>query len=137
MPRVAKLPDYFKTTDFKSLFKTHGMKKGGVRVLAFKLIQEGKSLKEVSELILVPHATIRSWMDIVEKKGTEGLIDQEGKNLRIKDKIKNPKHPKKIFVAEPTEKSPWKTYNHKPESEGVFAVLSKIKKVWKREKHKQ
>ena len=46
MARPLHLPAYFQQVDFKALYKTHGQKKKGIRLLALSYVQEGRSVKK-------------------------------------------------------------------------------------------
>ena len=74
MARPLHLPEYFKKEDFKALYKTHGQKKQGVRLLALRYVQEGKSVKETASLLFKTEYTIREWIHLYAEGGIDSLL---------------------------------------------------------------
>ena len=74
MARPLYLPSYFEKEDFKKLYKTHGQKKHGIRLLALKYLQEGKSVKTVAVLLFKTENTIKEWVRFYEEGGLERLL---------------------------------------------------------------
>jgi len=74
MARSLHLPQYFQQENFKSLYKTHGQKKHGVRLLALRYLQEGKGIKETASLLFKTESTIRQWVRLYKEEGIKGLL---------------------------------------------------------------
>ena len=74
MARPLHLPAFFKEEDFEALYKTHGQKKHGVRLLALQYLQKGKSVKGTATLFLKTENTIKGWIDLYEEGGLENLL---------------------------------------------------------------
>ena len=74
MARPLHLPAYFQQVDFKALYKTHGQKKKGIRLLALSYVQEGRSVKETASLLLKTEYTVREWIHLYDEGGIEGLL---------------------------------------------------------------
>lgn len=86
MARPLHLPQYFEKEDFKILYKTHGQKKQGLRVLALRYIQEGKSVKETASLLFKTEYTIREWIHLYGEGGMDGLLSirpGRGRNSKL------------------------------------------------------
>ena len=98
MARPLHLPQYFEKEDFKALYKTHGQRKQGLRLLALRYLQEGRNVKETALLLLKTEYTIREWIRLYEEGGIDSLLSirpGRGRNsklsltdeLRLKDEI--------------------------------------------------
>jgi transposase len=74
MARPLHLPGYFQQENFKALYKTHGQKKQGVRLLALRHLQEGRSVKETATLLFKTEYTIRQWVHLYREKGIDSLL---------------------------------------------------------------
>lgn len=74
MARPLYLPEYFQQEDFKTLYKTHGQKKHGLRLLALWYLQKGRSVKDTASLLLKTEYTIREWVRLYEEGGINGLL---------------------------------------------------------------
>lgn len=74
MARPLYLPQYFQEEDFKTLYKTHGQKKHGLRLLALRYLQEGRSVKDTASLLLKTEYTIREWVRLYEEGGIDELL---------------------------------------------------------------
>ena len=86
MARPLHLPKYFEKDDFKALYKTHGQQKQGVRILALRYIQEGKSIKDTAALLFKTQYTIREWIRLYEEGGRDGLMSirsGRGRNSKL------------------------------------------------------
>ena len=86
MARPLHLPEYFQGVDFKALYKTHGQKKQGLRLLALRYLQEGRSVKETALLLLKTEYTIREWIRLYEEGGIDGLLSirpGRGRNAKL------------------------------------------------------
>ena len=86
MARSLNLPPYFQTEDFKSLYKTHGQKKHGLRLLALCYLQQGKTLKDAAALVLKTEYTVRDWVRLYEKGGIDELLSirpGRGRNAKL------------------------------------------------------
>lgn len=68
--------------DFDKLSKTTRNSREQKRYLALAHIKEGKSFKEVSQMVRVSYRTIMNWTDKFRKKGVEGLKDKFGGGAR-------------------------------------------------------
>ncbi len=100
MARPLHLPPYFEKEDFKALYKKHGQRKQGLRLLALRYIQEGKSVKETASLLLKTEYTIREWIHSYATGGMDSLLSirpGRGRNsklsaldeIHLKDEILN------------------------------------------------
>lgn len=74
MSRPLHLPKFFEEEDFSLLYKVHGQKKHGLRLLALYYIQQGKSIKETAGLLIKTEYTLREWIRSYAKGGLEGLL---------------------------------------------------------------
>ncbi len=86
MERPLHLPSYFQKDDFKALYKVHGQQKKGVRLLALRYLQEGKSLKDTAILLLKSEYTLRKWIRLYEEAGINGLLSTrpgQGKKTKL------------------------------------------------------
>jgi len=83
MARPLNLPEYFKRTDFKSLYKLHGQRKYGCRLLAMCYLKQGRSVYETSQLMMKTEYTIREWIKLYQEKGLDGLLGiRQGRGRR-------------------------------------------------------
>ena len=86
MARPLHLPQYFEKEDFKALYKAHGQKKQGLRLLALRYVQEGKSVKETASLLFKTEYTIREWIHLYDEGGIDGLLSirsGRGRNSKL------------------------------------------------------
>jgi len=86
MARPLYLPTYFEKEDFKALYRTHGQKKQGLRLLALRYLQEGKSVKETALLLFKTEYTIREWIHLYDEGGIDGLLSirsGRGRNSKL------------------------------------------------------
>lgn len=74
MARPLHLPGYFQLVDFKDLYKAHGQKKQGIRFLALRYLQEGRSVKETASLLFKTAYTVREWVRLYDEGGIDGLL---------------------------------------------------------------
>lgn len=74
MARPLHLPDYFQKVDFKALYKIHGQKKKGLRLLALSYLQEGRSIKETASLLFKTEYTVREWVHLYDEGEIDGLL---------------------------------------------------------------
>jgi transposase len=74
MARPLHLPNYFQKVDFKTLYKIHGQKKKGIRLLALSYVQEGRSVKETASLLFKTEYTVREWIHLYDEGGVDGLL---------------------------------------------------------------
>jgi transposase len=74
MARPLHLPDYFQKVDFKDLYKTHGQKKKGIRLLALSYLQEGRGVKETASFLFKTEYTVREWIRLYDEEGIDGLL---------------------------------------------------------------
>jgi transposase len=83
MARPLNLPEFFKTTDFKALYKLHGQRKYGCRLLAMCYLKQGKSIYETSQLMMKTEYTIREWVKLYKERGLNGLLSiRQGRGRR-------------------------------------------------------
>lgn len=74
MARPLYLPEYFQQENFKALYKTHGQKKHGIRLLALRYLQAGRSVKETASLLFKTEYTIRQWVYLYKEGGIDALL---------------------------------------------------------------
>ena len=74
MARCITYPAGFFEEDFKGAYRERGQQRYGLRLLAMILLQEGKSLEEVSALLHKTAKTVRFWLDRYGSGGMEGLL---------------------------------------------------------------
>ena len=121
MPRVLKLPASFKTEDLTKLLKIHGMEKNGLKILALKLLQDGKNLKEVGELLSKSVFTIKNWVNAFEEQGVESLLKEKEKNS-------SKKHQEPIKLKREEAPNDWNKTSSK--SQMISCILDKFKSLW-------
>jgi transposase len=85
MARPLHLPNCFREVNFKTLYKTHGQKKQGIRLLALRYLQEGRGVKETASLLFKTEYTIREWVHLYDEEGLDGLLSiRSGRGRRAK-----------------------------------------------------
>jgi len=85
MARPLHLPHYFQEVDFKALYKIHGQKKKGLRLLALRYLQEGHSVKETASLLFKTEYTVREWVHLYDEGGIDGLLSiRSGRGRKAK-----------------------------------------------------
>ena len=86
MARPLELPPYFAKEDFRRLYKEHGQRKYGVRLLALYYLQCGKSLAETAQLVCKTPFTVRDWVCLFEEGGLHKLLSirpGRGRNCKL------------------------------------------------------
>lgn len=86
MARPLHLPSFFQVEDFKALYKTHGQKKHGLRLLALCYLQQGKSVKDTASLVLKTEYTVREWVRLYGTGGVDNLLSirpGRGRNSKL------------------------------------------------------
>lgn len=143
MARPLHLPEYFEGEDFESLYKTHGQKKYGLRILALCYLQRGKGIKETAKYLLKTETTIRGWVRLYEQGGIERLLtigSGRGRNSKlqgiseeqIKEEIENLTHSLKggrlraIDIKELLEEK----FNVDYGISGIYPVLQRLGYAW-------
>ena len=74
MARPLHLPSFFKKENFHLLYKEHGQKKYGVRLLALHYLQKEKSVTETSQLMCKTAYTIKDWVRLYQEGGLKKLL---------------------------------------------------------------
>ena len=87
MARKVHLPSGFEKLDFKTPYEKAPCPKGRIRCLAMLLLQQGKSIQEVSEVIEQSRVAIHEWLRwLREAKGLEhlqGFVQGRGRKAKI------------------------------------------------------
>lgn len=86
MARPLHLPKFFEEEDFSLLYKIHGQKKYGLRLLALRYIQQGRSVKDSAALLFKTEYTIREWIRSYAERGIEDLLSispGRGRNTKL------------------------------------------------------
>ena len=78
MVKKTFLPEYFKTTDFKYLYRVYGMRPGAIKLLGLKLLQEGLSIKDVSTILSSSPNKIKEWLDVFDKVDIYTFLGEGG-----------------------------------------------------------
>jgi transposase len=71
--------------DFIGLYRTESNARGKVRLLALHHLQQGKQIKEVSQILCVTRKTIYSWLSWYQDSGSDRLLAKpEGRGSKKK-----------------------------------------------------
>jgi transposase len=89
MSKITKLPD-LSGPDFLKLYRCESNARGKVRLLALYHLQQGKQIKEVSQILCVTRKTIYSWLLWYQSCGIDRLLAQP-KGRGCKKKVQLPK----------------------------------------------
>ena len=74
----------FQTYDFKQLAKLSRHPRERVRLLAFAHIQEGKSVHEAADAVMVNRNAVYIWLRKFMKEELQGLIEKGGRGAKLK-----------------------------------------------------
>jgi len=142
MNRLKKLIVILQQYDFLSTYKVERNAKIKVKLLALHHLQEGKRLKEVSDLTLYDRRSVRHWLYMFTLFNYEGLIEKEGRGRKprlekayeekFKESLKNLQEGKGggRIVAEDIQRLLAAEFNCCYTLSGVYTLLDRLDIVW-------
>jgi len=82
MPKPIELPEMLQKEDFDELHRQEQHPRVKMRYSAMSLLKQGKSHREVGEILQVHEKTVLKWVRILKAEGIEGFKEQGGRGRK-------------------------------------------------------
>ena len=142
MERSKKLIERIQKYDFLSTYKEERNSRIKIKLLSLHHLQNGKTIKEVSELVLYGRKYIRHWLCMFTSFDYEGLIDKKGRGRKPRlerekeekfieriDEIQEEKQGGRITVDD-VQSLLAEEFNCCYSRSGIYTLLDRLNIVW-------